>query len=129
MVNTPPPSETGIKSSRREDIAVELRKRTIVIYHVLEQDLDILISGYMSVPLAFAGAFFSATITFWVAYFSMPPEEPKKNLFLIAAVLATALFIYSSAMTLNDWLKKRRTARRIKNETTVEPTFVTSKKN
>lgn len=121
--------QISIKSS--DDIStypiITHHKRAIEMYHVLKQELDILISGFSSLHMALFGIASGAAITCYVTYNTAQLPEPLKTKYWMATFLTTVLAIYFGLMAGKDWFKARKEIQRIKNEVTTETITVTTK--
>ena len=93
------------------------RRRSLEMYPMLRQDLDILVSGYSSVYLSFFGIAFGTFVTVIMTLKTVALPEADHRLFSDVAVITLSFSALFGVLAARDWWKSRGVISQLRKET------------
>ena len=104
-------------SPANELTTVTYRKRSLVMYPVQENELNMLCSTFNSIHFGLFGISLGAAISLGIAVFTVSIPEPIGTRFFVAFMISCVFTIYCGLLAARDWFRSDRLVRNIKTET------------
>lgn len=87
------------------------------MYPILEQELQILASGYSSAHLALFGIAVGGFTSSLITYVTVELPEPIKRRFFDAMLVSAICVLYFGIMAIRDWRRTSGLAKQLRKET------------